>query len=92
MLDRLLQLLARGGVRTVADLAAELQTTPELVELMLERLEAEGKLTRVKAACSGACVGCPFKRACAVKLRGMGYAPVSGAGAPGMPDSGHTVG
>lgn len=87
MLDRLLQLLARGGVRTVADLAAELQTAPELVELMLERLEAQGKLVRMNSACSGACAGCAFKHTCAVKLRGAGYAPASSPGGPAGADS-----
>ena len=42
MLDQLLQLLRAGGTHRVSDLAHELETTPALVEAMLEGLVRMG--------------------------------------------------
>jgi DNA-binding Lrp family transcriptional regulator len=65
MLDRLLDLLRSGGTRRVAELARELGTTPELVEMMLEDLCRKGYLKRVGGDCSGKCAACPMAGLCA---------------------------
>jgi predicted ArsR family transcriptional regulator len=65
MLNRLLDLLRSGGTRRVADLARELGTTPELVEMMLEDLCRMGHLKRVGGACGGKCTTCSVAGLCA---------------------------
>jgi len=76
MIERLLDLLRAGGVRRIADLARELETTPALVEAMLDGLERMGYLRRMDGSehgCGGAetknregCAGCALAGACAV--------------------------
>jgi hypothetical protein len=66
MLNRLLDLLRSGGTRCVADLARELGTTPELVEMMLEDLCRMGHLKQVAGECGGKCAACPVSGLCAV--------------------------
>ena len=65
MLNRLLESLRAGGTRRVADLARELETTPELVEAMLEDLCRMGYLKRVGGECSGGCGACSLAGLCA---------------------------
>lgn len=65
MLNRLLELLRTGGTRRVADLARELGTTPELVEMMLEDLCRMGHLKRVRGECGEKCSSCPMAGLCA---------------------------
>lgn len=64
MLNRLLELLRRGGARRVEELARELDTTPQLVEAMLEDLARMGYLKRLSAQCSEACAECPMSNMC----------------------------
>ncbi|MBN1180111.1 MAG: hypothetical protein JXD18_12940 [Anaerolineae bacterium] len=65
MLNNLLVLLQTGGTHRVADLARELDTTPEMVEAMLESLERMGKLQPVERTCGGACGTCSLAGLCA---------------------------
>jgi hypothetical protein len=65
MLERLLDLLRAGGAHRVADLARELNTTPGLVEVMLEDLCRMGYLKRVGGECGGKCAACPMAGLCA---------------------------
>lgn len=65
MLDELLARLQDGGTRRVVDLARELETTPELVELMLEDLVRMGYLKPMEHACGAACAGCGMSGLCA---------------------------
>ena len=65
MLNRLLELLGAGGTHRVADLARELETTPALVEAMLEDLCRMGYLNKVEGECAGSCGGCPMAGLCA---------------------------
>lgn len=65
MLNRLLHLLEEGGTRRVSDLAKELETTPELVEVMLEDLTRMGYVKPVTSECSDKCATCPMSDACA---------------------------
>jgi predicted ArsR family transcriptional regulator len=71
MLNRLLELLRSGGTHRVADLARELQTTPELVEMMLEDLCRMGYLKRAGGECAGSCGGCPMAGLCATGGNGQ---------------------
>jgi DNA-binding Lrp family transcriptional regulator len=64
MLNRLLELLQQGGTRRIRHLADELNTTPELVEAMLEDLARMGYLKRVGAQCSDKCTICPLSEMC----------------------------
>lgn len=65
MLTELLARLRAGGVRRVADLARELDTTPELVELMLEELVRLGYLRPLEQTCGATCEGCAISDFCA---------------------------
>jgi len=65
MLNRLLSLLEEGGTRRVSDLAEELGTTPELVEVMLEDLTRMGYVKPVTSQCPDKCATCPMADACA---------------------------
>ena len=65
MLNRLLELLRAGGTHRVADLARQLETTPELVEVMLEDLARMGYLRPVGGECGGGCAGCSLAGLCA---------------------------
>ncbi|HIE38166.1 MAG TPA: hypothetical protein EYH30_01740 [Anaerolineales bacterium] len=66
MLSRLLELLGTGGTHRVPDLARELETTPELVEMMLEDLTRMGHLKLVGGECVERCAACPLAGMCAV--------------------------
>ncbi len=65
MLNRLLELLRAGGTHRVSGLARELETTPALVEAMLEHLARMGYLERVGEKCGGGCAGCSLGGLCA---------------------------
>jgi hypothetical protein len=65
MLNRLLELLQAGGTHRVADLARELETTRELVEVMLDDLARMGYLKPVGGECGGGCAGCSLAGLCA---------------------------
>lgn len=71
MLNRLLELLREGGTRRVADLARELDTTPTLVEVMLEDLARMGYLKRVGGECSTHCAGCALAGLCTTEASGQ---------------------
>ena len=65
MLNKLLDLLREGGARRIQDLARDLDTTPGLVEVMLEDLARMGYVKRVSAQCSDSCAECPMSNMCA---------------------------
>jgi len=65
MLTRLLSLLKEGGTRRVLDLADELDTTPELIEAMMEDLARMGFVKTVGSQCCAKCEGCPLAGTCA---------------------------
>lgn len=58
MLERLLQLVARGGVHSYEDLTAQLGVSQPFLEAMLEDLVRLGYLSAVDARCDGQCSGC----------------------------------
>jgi hypothetical protein len=56
--------ISEGGTWSVAALAQELDTTPQLVEAALDELARRGYLKPVGAACSGSCASCPLGGGC----------------------------
>jgi hypothetical protein len=74
MLNKLLERLRSGGTHRVADLARALETTPELVEVMLEDLVRMGYLKQVGGACGQSCAGCSLAGLCAAGEGGRVWA------------------
>ena len=74
MLNRLLELLRAGGTHRVTELAHELDTTPALVEVMLEDLSRMGYLKQVGGACSEGCDGCSLASLCTAGTSGQVWA------------------
>ena len=66
MLDRLLNEIRNGGTLQPAVLAARLNISAPLVEMMLEDLERRGMITKVATNCSEPCGGCPLVGDCSV--------------------------
>jgi len=66
MLQRLLELVAEGGLRSYADLARELGVSEELVGQMIEGLARMGYLQPVAGDCQAQCTGCSMAGTCAV--------------------------
>jgi hypothetical protein len=66
MLEKLLFEIRKGGTLQPAALAARLNTSIALVEMMLEDLERRGILTQYRDSCdSSACGGCSLGGTCA---------------------------
>jgi hypothetical protein len=65
ILEKLLQLIAQGGVRSYDDLTKELSTSQPLLEVMLEDLARLGYLRSVDMRCGGHCQGCTT-RGCSI--------------------------
>ena len=74
MLNKLLELLRSGGTHRVADLAHALETTPELVEVMLEDLVRMSYLRQVGGQCGQSCAGCSLAGRCAAGEGGRVWA------------------
>jgi hypothetical protein len=74
MLHRLLEMLRAGGTHRVSDLSRELDTTPQLVEVMLADLARMGYLKRVSGECSDGCGTCPMGGSCAAGSSGQLWA------------------
>jgi len=67
-------MLRAGGTHRVSDLARELDTTPQLVEVMLDDLARMGYLKRVGGGCSGGCGTCQMAGTCAAGSSGQLWA------------------
>ena len=65
MLQRLLDLVAEGGLRSYADLARELGVSEGLVGQMIEDLARRGYLRPVAGSCESRCTGCSLAETCA---------------------------
>ena len=65
-MQRLLELVAQGGVRSHADLARKLGVSEDLVGQMIEDLARRGYLRPVAGECQSQCTGCPLAETCAV--------------------------
>ncbi len=66
MLEQLLSAIRSGGTLQPETLAARLNVSPGLVEMMLEDLERRGRLVQVNTQCGEPCGGCPLVGECAV--------------------------
>jgi len=75
VLKELLELLKAGGTHRVADLARELETTPELVRAMLDTLARMGYLKPMGETCSDKCATCPLAGLCAAGENGWVWTP-----------------
>jgi DNA-binding MarR family transcriptional regulator len=64
MFDKLLAVLKRGGTVTVAEVARELDTTPEVVSGMIDHLTRAGQLQPMSVSCDFACNQCLLVRDC----------------------------
>ncbi len=62
-MKNLLTLIRSGGSFETGTLAAQLGTSPQLVQAMLEHLQRSG-LIQAYQACSDACGGCSLKGTC----------------------------
>lgn len=65
-MQRLLHLVAEGGLRSCADLARELGVSEELLGQMIEHLARMGYLRQVAGDCQSQCAGCPLAETCAI--------------------------
>jgi len=65
MLERLMTEIRVGGPLDAAKLAVTLDTSPQMVDAMLEHLRRMGLLTTYEnASCSDACQACSLKGFC----------------------------
>jgi hypothetical protein len=64
MFDKLMSMLKRGGTVTVAEMARELDTTPEVVTGMIDHMTRTGQLRPMKVSCDLACNQCLLVRDC----------------------------
>ena len=65
-MQRLLELVAEGGVHSYADLARELGVSEGLLGQMIEHLARMGYLRPVAGDCQSQCPGCPLAETCAI--------------------------
>jgi hypothetical protein len=66
VLQRLLELVAEGGVHGYADLARQLDVGEQLLEQMLQDLVRMGCLRPLADGCETQCAGCPLAKTCAI--------------------------
>lgn len=71
MLKRALQAIAGGRVSNTTELAAVLDTSPAMVEALVDQLARSGLLERV-GDCSDACAGCPVE-GCGAGVKGSAW-------------------
>ena len=64
MLKALLKQITQGGTWTVESLARELETSPQMIQAMVQDLARRGYLKPAQQACSGACASCPVAGRC----------------------------
>lgn len=67
MLAQLIQEIRSGGTLQPTALAARLNVSVGLVEMMLEDLERRGLIAQVASGCDEPCGGCPLVGECAIK-------------------------
>jgi hypothetical protein len=64
MLEKLMSMLNRGGTVTVAEMARNLDTTPEVVAGMIDHMTRTGQLQPMNVSCDLACHQCRLARDC----------------------------
>ncbi len=68
MLERLLLELEGSQSMSVERLAARLETTPALIQMMLEHLARQGRVEALEF-CEAGCQGCPLGSLCGAEKR-----------------------
>jgi hypothetical protein len=63
MLEQLMTEIRAGGTLEAGTLAAKLNTSPQMVEAMLEHLRRAG-LVRAYETCGDGCDGCGLRQSC----------------------------
>ncbi len=66
MLNRLLALVARGGLHSQRELARELGASEPLIERAIQDLVRMGYLKPLTEGCQEACTHCPLRSECAI--------------------------
>ncbi|MBU1749933.1 MAG: hypothetical protein KKA73_19800 [Chloroflexi bacterium] len=66
MLEKLLRLVATGGIHSHAVLAEKLDVTEPLLDQMIESLVRLGYLRPVDDTCPSRCEGCPMHETCGI--------------------------
>jgi hypothetical protein len=66
MLEKLLRLVATGGVHSHAVLVRELGVTEALLDSMIEELVRLGYLRLAEGTCPSRCEGCPRSDTCGI--------------------------
>lgn len=64
MLEKLISEIRQGGTLDASKLAVRLNTSPQMVEAMLEHLRQTGLLRAYETSCSDACPGCSVQGFC----------------------------
>lgn len=64
MIEQLLHEIHSGGPLEVSALATRLDTTPAMVQAMLEHLQRLGYIQPYSEACGDGCGGCSLSQAC----------------------------
>lgn len=64
MLEKLLNEIQRGGTQDVTTLAYRLETSPEMIRMMLEQLARMGRLTNSSYCAGDGCGGCSLSDSC----------------------------
>lgn len=67
MLEKLLHAIDQGGTLDVSSLAVKLDTSPEMIRMMLEQLARMGRLSNSEYCAGAACSGCSLSDACNTK-------------------------
>lgn len=63
MLEQLIQEIRAGGTLEISKLATRLNTSPQLIQAMLEHLQRSG-LIQDYVNCGDGCQGCSVRKAC----------------------------
>ncbi|HVN53508.1 MAG TPA: FeoC-like transcriptional regulator [Anaerolineaceae bacterium] len=77
MLKQLLAEIQKGGTLQPAVLAARLNVSVGLVEMMLADLERRGFLSRLDSSCGDRCGGCSLAGSCGISVRYLVTTPES---------------
>jgi hypothetical protein len=64
MLDKLLAIMNRGGTLTVDQIARELNTTPAMIDELIDHLMRSGWLKPMDASCDSSCHQCALASDC----------------------------
>ncbi len=77
MFNKLMALLKQGGTVTVDQIAREMETSPEVVNGMIDHMSRQGWLRAMAASCDSACNACLFVRDCSRVEKGRVWQTVS---------------